>query len=185
MNDTKVAPRPNLNPLALPTLALAGRAGLTFRNVETGTHFTAKIKQLRDKADRKVKLPIYYVHISLLNDGVTRMRFAGTLFSTDMRIKLANGLRPDDRLAVVFRWLVGAIKNPVSLRGIFDPTKGRTVNRVGLFHENRCCHCGLPLTHPESIYNAYGPVCFKALEARLAAEGINVAEMFAPVEQIA
>ena len=163
------APRPNLNPKSLPTLALAGRAVLTFRNLEAGTHMTVKIKQLTDKRDRKIKLPIYYVFISLLGDSRQGYEFAGTLFSETMTISLGRKVAETSRLANAFRWVLASIKNPAILTG-----------RVGLFHEGRCCACGLPLTHPESINTALGPVCFNRMVAS-ASRNLNVAESFAPI----
>jgi len=180
------APRPNVNPLALPVLALAGRAILTFRNVETGSHFTAVIRQKRDKKDRKIKLPAYNVWISLLGDGETRKRYAGLIFTDQPQIRMwvSREVPANDRLAQVFRWMVGAIQNPVVLRGTPSTVDGLVHNKVALFHENKCCHCGLTLTHPESIYTGIGPVCMKNLERELAAKDIKVAEIFAPVEAI-
>ena len=171
MRNHRVIPRPNLNPLALPKLALAGRAVLTFRNLAEGTHMTVKIKQLRDKDDRKIKLPIYYVDISLLNDGRQSSQFAGTLFSESMHVKLGRNVRPDSRLARALGWVVAAIKNPEILRG-----------RVGLFHEGRCCACGLPLTHPESIHTALGPVCLERMLNSSNSGDFNLTEVFSPVE---
>jgi hypothetical protein len=162
-------PRPNVNPLALPKLALAGRAVLTFRNLETGSHMTVKIKQLRDREDRKKKLPIFYVTISLLNDGVQSTRFAGTLFEQDLRIKLGRDVTADSRLGRAFNWVVNAIRNPQSL-----------VGRVGLFHEGKCCACGLPLTHPESIHTALGPVCFERMLSSMQG-GEDISALFTPV----
>jgi hypothetical protein len=166
------APRPNVNVRALPVLALAGRAVLTFRNVQTGTHMTVKLKQWRDKQDRKVRLPIYSVEISLLGDRRSGYEYAGTLFSDTMRVKLGRGVTLDSRLGRTLTWLVAAIQNPEPLRG-----------RVALFHEGRCCECGLPLTHPESINTALGPVCLKRVEARMLREGgrISIAELFESV----
>lgn len=169
MNRT-AHPRPNVNPLALPKLALAGRAVLTFRNLETGSHMTVKIKQLKDREDRKKKLPIFYVTISLLNDGVQSTRFAGTLFEQDLRIKLGRDVTADSRLGRAFSWLVGAIRNPQSL-----------VGRVGLFHEGKCCACGLPLTHPESIHTALGPVCFERMLASMENSEQDLSALFAPI----
>ena len=171
MRNHRVIPRPNLNPLALPKLALAGRAVLTFRNLAEGTHMTVKIKQLRDKDDRKIKLPIYYVDISLLNDGRQSSQCAGTLFAESMHVKLGRNVRPDSRLARALGWVVAAIKNPEILRG-----------RVGLFHEGRCCACGLPLTHPESIHTALGPVCLERMLNSSNSGDFNLTEVFSPVE---
>lgn len=166
----QTAPRPNMNPLSLPVLALAGRAVLTFRNLERGTHFTVKIKQARDRKDRKIKLDHYNVTISLLGDKTQGMRYAGMMFPKEnFRIWVARGVQHDDQLAIVFRWLVNAIRNPESLRG-----------KVHLFHENKCCQCGQPLTHPESVYTGIGPVCMKRLASQYANTDINIAEVFQP-----
>lgn len=166
------AARPNVNIKALPVLALAGRAVLTFRNQETGSHMTVRLKQWRDRQDRKIRLPIYSVEISLLGDRRQGYEYAGTLFSDTMRVKPGRGVELDSRLGRVLVWLIAAIQNPEPLRG-----------RVALFHEGRCCECGLPLTHPESIHTALGPVCLKRVEARLQREGgkVNVAELFESV----
>jgi hypothetical protein len=79
----------------------------------------------------------------------------------------------DSRLGRAITWLTAAIQNPEQLRG-----------RVGLFHEGRCCECGLPLTHPESINTGLGPVCLDRVKARMTAAGgkINVAELFETLE---
>jgi hypothetical protein len=152
---------------------------LTFRNIEAGTHFTARIRQKRDRKDRKVKLPAYNVEISLLQDGIQRYRYAGMIFTDEPELRfwvsrdLNAANRDDARLIAVFRWMVQAIKNPEILRG-----------RVGLFHEGHCCHCGMPLTHPESIYTGLGPVCLKRMESSLTRQNVIIAEVFAPVEQI-
>jgi hypothetical protein len=172
MKNRKPVPRPNLNVKALPVLALAGRAVLTFRNLETGTHMTVRLKQWRDRQDRKVRLPIYSVEISLLGDRRSGYEYAGTLFSDTWRVKLGRNVTLDSRLGRSLAWLIASIQNPEPLRG-----------RVGLFHEGRCCECGLPLTHPESINTALGPVCLKRVEARMLREGgkLQLAEVFESV----
>jgi len=180
---TAPAPRPNVNPMALPVLALAGRAVLTFRNVDAGTHFTVKIKQARDKRDRKIKLDHFHVSISLLGDKTQGMRYTGMLFPKEnFRIWIARNVQSNEKLAIVFRWLVNAIRNPQILRGVVDQTTGRKVKVVHLFHENNCCHCGMPLTHPESIYTGIGPVCMKHLQNQFSNTDVNLTEVFAPIE---
>jgi hypothetical protein len=143
---------------------------------------TCKISQKRDKKDRKIKLPVYNVWISLLGDNEIRMRYAGMIFTdkpTQLRIWLNRAVPTTDRLAITFRWLVSVIQNPESLR---DPITNRY--RAGIFHEGRCCCCGLPLTHPESVYTGLGPVCLKAKEAAMREQNVEIAELFAPVEQV-
>ena len=168
MSTSIRAARPNLNPKSLPTLALAGRANITFRNNEQLTHMNVRIKQLRDKQDRKKLLPIYYVNISLLADGRSGHQFAGTVFSESLTYKLGKGVTANSRLAQALGWVVAAIKNPAILG-----------TRVGLFHNGTCCKCGLPLTHPESINTAMGPVCLERVKAAMTTT--DFAETFTPI----
>lgn len=142
--------RSNVNPLSLPRLFFAGRAVLTFLNPDTDKHITIKVKQARDKNDRKVRLPIFFVSISLLGDKEQGMVFAGTIFQDSMKAKLGRQVEPTSQLAKVFNWLFRAVNDPTILR-----TKG-----VSLLHEGRCCRCGLPLTNPQSIDRGLGDDCF-------------------------
>lgn len=183
------AARPNVNPRALPILALAGRAVLTFRNDDAGTHMTVKITQKRDKHQRGedgklVKLPVYRVFISLLGDGVQRMVFAGMFFTDQptIRIWVDRKLDQNGRHARALRWVAAAIANPEILRGKLDE-HGRRKNRVGLFHENRCCCCSMPLTHPESIHTGMGPVCLRRKAEQMSRENVDILQLFEPVSE--
>ena len=142
--------RSNVNPLSLPRLFFAGRAVLTFFNPETDKHITVMVKPARDKNDRKVRLPIFFVSVSLLGDKEQGMVYAGTIFQDTMRAKLHPKVDPTSQLAKVFGWLFHTVQNPSILR-----TKG-----VSLLHEGRCCRCGLPLTNPQSIERGLGDDCF-------------------------
>jgi hypothetical protein len=166
------APRPNLNPASLPVLALAGRAVITFRNQATGGHMTVRLKQWRDRQDKKVRLPIYSVEISMIGDRRSGYEYAGTLFSDTWRVKLGRGIEWESRTGRALAWLVASIRNPEPLRG-----------RVGIFHEGRCCECGMPLTHPESIDTALGPVCLARVKERLlrSVTDAQIEAMFVPI----
>jgi hypothetical protein len=144
--------RSNVNPLALPHFFFAGRAVLTFRNNESGTHMTVKVKQAKDKNDRKIKLPIFFVYVSLLGDSETGYRFGGTVFQESMNIKLGKDVQPGSQLHSVMGFILRSLRNPESLRG-----------KVSLLHEGRCCRCQLPLTHPESINTGFGPDCLEII----------------------
>jgi len=143
-----------VNPLALRDLFFAGRARLTFRNQDKGTHMTVHVKQAKDKADRTKKLPIYFVSISLLGDGDTGYIFAGTIFSDSGKVKLAKGISWNDRMGQVMRFIVSALRDPEILRQ----------KNVALFHEGKCCRCGLPLTNPQSIDRGLGDDCYGKVE---------------------
>lgn len=142
--------RSNVNPITLPRLFFAGRAVLTFFNPATDKHITIKVKQARDKNDRKVRLPIFFVSISLLGDKEQGMIFAGTIFKDTMTYKMGSQVNPTSQLAGVFRWLCKTVVDPTLLR-----TQG-----VTLLHEGRCCRCGLPLTNPQSIDRGLGDDCY-------------------------
>lgn len=159
--------RSNVNPLALPTLFFAGRAVLTFRNTEKETHMTVKVKQLTDKNDRKIKLPIFQVFVSLLGDRQTGYMFGGTIFKDENRIKIH--APAETQLNQVMQFLWKAVHNPQLLKD----------KKVSLLHEGRCCRCSMPLTHPESINTGFGPDC---LQYVLASTQIRVDDLFFKAE---
>jgi len=157
--------RSNVNPLRLRELFFAGNSGLTFQNPTTGTHMTVKVKQARDKQDRKKRLPIFFVSVSLLGDQTTGFIFAGTFFTDTMTLKLSKHAPSESRLGKVMTWLFHVVQNPAVLRE----------KRVTVLHEGRCCRCALPLTHPESINTGFGPDC---LEIVLAQTQLKIDDFF-------
>jgi len=147
--------RSKVNPLQLPELMFAGRASLTFRNQNDGTHMSVKIKQIKDKdgnGRRTVKTAYFYVYISLLNDGVGQPDFVGTIRhpKTHLQYKLAQGLEKDSRMAKALKFIMNAYARPEMLRE----------KNVVLFHEGICVRCGMPLTHPLSISRVKGDDCY-------------------------
>jgi hypothetical protein len=126
---------------------------------------TVKVRQAKDKEDRKKKLPIFFVNVSLLGDQTTGFVFAGTFFTDTMTLRLSKHAPSESRLGKVMTWLFHAVQKPQVLRD-----KG-----VTLLHEGRCCRCSLPLTHPESINTGFGPDC---LEMVLAQSQLKAADFF-------
>lgn len=161
--------RSNVALKALPTLFFAGRAVLTFQNIEKGTHITVKVSQARDKRDRKKKLPLFHVNVKLLGDRLGYV-YAGTINTESATpVWFLNRRNPaDSQVAKVFTWLNKAVSDPEKLRG-----------KTSLFHEGHCCSCGQPLTHPESINTGVGPHCLKAMIA--AQPGLRPTELFETV----
>lgn len=162
--------RSNVNPLALPTLFFAGRATLTFRNPVKETHMTIKVKQARDKNDRKKKLPIFFLSVSLLGDRQTGYIHAATIFQDTMNIKLSASAQSNEQLVKVVQFIWSALHNPQMLRD----------RKVALLHEGRCCRCSMPLTHPESINTGFGPDC---LEHILSSGKIKADQLFFKPEE--
>jgi len=141
--------RSNVNPLTLPQLFFAGRSLLTFHNQEKNTHMTVKAVQARDKKDRKIKLPYFFVNISLLGDSDQGFRYAGVLFQDTMTFRPADAIKGDAHMQKVILFIMEAIKNPQLLRD----------RKVSLLHEGKCCRCALPLTNPASIDRGLGDDC--------------------------
>jgi len=161
--------RSNVNPLRLPVLFFAGRSVLTFRNPATGGHLTVKATQLKDKEDRKKKLPIFFVNVRIQGDGDTGYVFGGTIFNDTMRMKLSKNATPGSQVEKVMVWLMGMINKPQSLRD----------RNIAVLHEGRCCRCALPLTHPESINTGFGPDCLSYV---MQTTKLSAADFFEKVE---
>lgn len=140
-----------VSPFLLPDLFFAGRALLTFNNESKGTHMTVKVKQARDKQNRKIKLPIFFVSISLLGDKTQGMVFAGTIFQNNGTYRLGRGIEATSRIGKAMSFLTSAVKD-TSILPKFNVT---------FQHEGKCCSCGLSLTHPASIPVGFGPDCLK------------------------
>jgi hypothetical protein len=138
-----------VSPFLLPDLFFGGCAILTFKNEDKGTHMTVKVSQMRNKLDRKIKLPIFNVKISLLNDGEQGMVYAGTIFKETGSYRVANGINPEGRIAKALAFLNAAVKNTDLLNE----------KNVSFQHMGKCCSCGMTLTHPASIPTGFGPAC--------------------------
>jgi hypothetical protein len=163
--------RSNVNPLRLRELFFAGNSTLTFRNNQSETHMTVRVKQAKDKEDRKKKLPIFFVNVSLLDDKTTGFVFAGTFFTDTMVMKLSKHAPSDSRIGQVMSWIFRAVHNPQILKD----------KNVSLLHEGRCCRCALPLTHPESINTGLGPDCLKIMLENQ--KDLNVHDFFEKIEK--
>ena len=168
MARNRTIQRSNVALKALPTLFFAGRAVLTFQNLEKGTHMTIKVSQARDKQDRKKLLPMFHVRVKLLRDSLGWI-YAGTVFTDSGNWSPSRRENPESQAIRAFRFLQKAVAEPEALRG-----------KVNLFHEGHCCKCGLPLTHPESINTAIGPHCLKAMIA--AQNGFRPEDLFEAVQ---
>jgi len=154
MCTSKKIIRSEVNPLEFPTLFFAGRARLTLRNQKTGTHMTIRAKQLvdrkKDANGKRIKLPIFYLFVSLLGDSQMGEVFTGTIFKENFGIKLRGDITWESQLGKVATFIMKSLKNPEILRS----------KNVALFHEGKCCRCGLPLTNPLSISRGLGDDCY-------------------------
>lgn len=145
--------RSNVSPRLFPTLFFGGRATITLHNQVAETHLTLKVSQVRDRQDRSKRLPIFYLWVSLLDDGKAGKRFAATFFQNTLTYKLGRDVTPDSQLGRVVAWIHQVLKDP----SLFNR------KRVAVMHEGTCCRCGRKLTHPESIEIGFGPECWETV----------------------
>jgi hypothetical protein len=139
----------SVSPFLLNDLFFGGFSTLTFKNETKGSHMTVRVSQARVKGDRKRRLPIFFVKISLLGDGEQGYVNAGTIFQETMHYKLPEGVDPNGRIGRAMAFLMKALKNHEVLRE----------QNVTFQHEGKCCSCGMDLTHPESIPVGLGRDC--------------------------
>ena len=129
---------------------LAGRATLTLQSLATGSHFTYKIDQMKDRA--------------------TKERVDGKFF-----VKLLTGPETYKYLGIIdangFRWTRKSCvsQDAPSLKGFmffYDKVirKGEMPGALIIRHEGKCGKCGRELTTPESVDRGIGPECWKAMK---------------------
>ena len=155
----------SLNPLNFPHLFFAGRTRLTLRNNEKGTHIRLKIKQKKTRIDGKlVGTEIFYLYTSILNDGDTGWEFAATYFRDTKRYRLGKEHAEGSQVHKVAHFIQQALLNPQILED----------RGAALFHEGKCCRCGMGLTHPASIMLGIGPDCIKSMPSSFISEILSV-----------
>lgn len=127
----------------------AGRAVFTLRSVRTGEHFTYKID--RKPMSRDPKHATSLLHFVSVLRGPDEWTYIGVY---DPRAKRVNLTRNSHATAdapsfKAINWFLRNVGHP----------------RVEFRHEGKCCRCGRPLTHPESIDSGIGPECAAKLGA--------------------
>ena len=136
--------------MTYPKIVLAGKAALTIKNPVTGQHVKLKMRQRRDRSTGKPS-PCYFLYVALLADGDLGYNYAGAYFSDSGRFKLGSNVKVGSRLDINSRFLIRCISKPENLKD------------TEIEHAGKCCKCGRPLTHPESIRTGLGPECFTSI----------------------
>lgn len=119
---------------------LAGRAIVTFLNVESGTRFTYKVSAHEDGEP-------WFVRVRTgAGDDQSAWSFLGTIFKDGAYRHGRNSpIAADAKSALSFIWIWARIESlPDDLQ---------------VWHEGRCVKCGRSLTDPESIVRGLGPIC--------------------------
>lgn len=131
---------------AIRTFALAGNATLTAKSLQTGKHFTYKVRASKDKGDGKPG--VHFVKVLCGPDNENAYVFLGTIFS-DGKFKHSpkSYIGPDAPSTLAFRWVWEHTNH-----GNFPP-------KTEVHHAGKCGRCGRKLTVPESITTGLGPEC--------------------------
>jgi hypothetical protein len=123
---------------------LAGNATVTLRSVLTGTRYTYKVRQSKDKPFHFVKLltgannESDYEYLGIIRNGVFKLTGKSRMTMTSLPVK-------------AFAWTLAKL------------AANDLPNTLEIWHEGRCGRCGRKLTVPSSIVTGFGPECSDAL----------------------
>jgi hypothetical protein len=155
----------SLNSANFPHLFFAGRTRLTLRNNEKGTHIRLKVVQKKTRIEGKlVGTNRFYLYTSILNDGDTGWDFAATFYQDSKNYSLGKEHTQGSHIHKVVHFIQRALREPAVLDAM----------GAALFHEGKCCRCGMGLTHPASIMLGIGPDCIKSMPPSFITDLISV-----------
>ena len=129
------------------THMLAGNSILTFKSLETGNHFTFKVKKHKEKN-------LWFVFYLGGPDNGNDFRYLGTILKGDFRLTRNSRCTTNSQVYKVFKWIFNILK-----------FGDKFPENLEAWHEGICGKCGRKLTVPESIENGFGPVCMKTMAA--------------------
>ena len=148
MRSNRPLTRKSITPEQFRNFIFAGRSVFTLENSETGNYLTFKVKQI--KKNYKEVPGQFAIECKTLGDKAHGYKFLGFVDLNERKFKK----RYWDANFVGFKTWVWLLKN---LERLEDFTK------LAIYHEGRCCKCGMPLTVPESIDSGIGPDCKKTM----------------------
>ncbi len=148
MRSNRPLTRKSITPEQFRNFIFAGRSVFTLENSETGNYLTFKVKQI--KKNYKEVPGQFAIECKTLGDKAHGYKFLGFVDLNERKFKK----RYWDSNFVGFKTWVWLLKN---LERLEDFTK------LAIYHEGRCCKCGMPLTVPESIDSGIGPDCKKTM----------------------
>jgi len=122
----------------------AGKAIVTFKNVNTGNRYTFKITHFKKVEDKFM----HFVKVMYGSDNINDYSYIGTIFDKkDFVHTKKSKVTIEDVRFRTFRYVFNNL------------LMGTLPNYIEIFHEGKCGKCGRTLTVPESIKIGLGPVC--------------------------
>lgn len=146
--DEVPGPRAELSGPAAATIAflLAGNAHVTFQSRKTGTRFTYRVRQAKQREGGGT--PPHFVAVLTGPDNGASYEYLG--FLRDGRF-IHGGrqarIEASAQSAVAFAWVWRCL------------SAGKMHLELAVYHEGRCGRCGRRLTDPLSISTGLGPKC--------------------------
>jgi len=130
------------------TFIKGGRAMFTLKSLASGTHYTYKVQQKKNKETGQFD-GMYFVNVLVGNDNTDRDHFMYIGFVPEADLKLVAGKKGRAELTSfqALSWALGHL------------AKGNMPPQLSVQHEGRCCRCNRTLTHPASLTDGIGPEC--------------------------
>lgn len=119
----------------------AGNATFTIKSTATGTRFTYKMRQCKDKGD------LYFISLLSGSDNEGDYAYLGTVRSGAYSLGRKSRITDTAPSHRAFEWFWRHAQ------------AGNLPTTVECWHEGRCGRCGRKLTVPESIEQGIGPEC--------------------------
>lgn len=127
-----------------------GSACVTLESLKTGTRYTYKISQARDKETNQPQ-DCYFVGLLCGPDNTSDYKYIGriarSVFWAGRKFPKAGDIAKDAPSVRAFDWTWRAL------------IQDRLPEQLAIWHEGRCGRCGRRLTVPSSVQSGFGPEC--------------------------
>lgn len=132
------------------TFIKGGRAMFTLKSLASGTHYTYKVQQKKNKETGEFD-GLYFVNVLVGNDNTDYTHFMYIGFVPENGLKLVAGKKGRAELPSfqALSWALGHL------------AQDTMPAQLSVQHEGRCCRCNRTLTHPDSLTDGIGPECKK------------------------
>ena len=152
MKTLRPITRKSITPAQFRNFIFAGRSVFTLENTKSGNYLTFKVKQV--KKDKIAIDGLFTIECKTLGDSDHGYKFLGFLNTIENKFRR----RFWDHKFIGYTTFFWLLRNLEVLEKFSD--------KLAIYHEGRCCKCGMPLTVPESIDSGIGPECNRQMLAK-------------------